>query len=68
MYFLALYIGSQGVCITKKMGHFYMEILDNSEQFKLNCGHCNAQLCYNFEIISTDYKCKNGKALFVALV
>ena len=45
-----------------------MEILDQNDEFKLYCGYCHAQLCYNFEIISTDYKCKNGKALFVALV
>ena len=50
------------------MGYFYMEPLDSNDEFKLFCNFCHSQLCYNFEIISTDYKCKNGKALFVSLV
>jgi hypothetical protein len=51
-----------------KMGQFHLELLDLQDEFKLYCGYCHVQLCYNFEIISTDYKCKNGKALFVSLV
>lgn len=50
------------------MGHYHLYHLDLKDEYKLYCGHCHTQLCYNFEIISTDYKCKNGKALFVSTV
>ncbi|TNV87541.1 hypothetical protein FGO68_gene15634 [Halteria grandinella] len=49
------------------MGFLPIEHLDLKE-YKMSCKYCLVPLFYTFEIISHDYKCKNGKAFFVALV